>query len=382
MKSSVPFVDLTRLDASLRREIDAAFASVTDSGRFVMGEHVSRFEEAFASYCETDHAVAVNSGTSALHLALLAAGVGPGDEVITVPATFIATAAAIRYTGARPVFVDIVDDSLTMDPSQIESVIGERTKAVLPVHLYGQPADMGPLMEVANGNGLVVIEDAAQAHGARYGGARVGSIGHLGCFSFYPSKNLGAFGEGGIVVTNDAKMAKKIRSCRDWNQEPKYVHSEVGYNYRMDEIQGAVLNIKLRFLDEWNAIRRAIATRYSAALRPAGVRVPREVCSRTHVYHLYAIRVRRRDEVLERLRTRGVAAGCHYPLPLHLQPCFEDLLYEEGDLPRAEALTREVITLPLFAGLTEKELEHVIEVVIEETEPEGDRCSAEARAEG
>jgi dTDP-4-amino-4,6-dideoxygalactose transaminase len=361
----IPFVDLKTQYSSIKPEIDAAIAHVLESSQFVLGEEVAAFETEFATYCQTQHAIGVNSGTSALHLALLAAGVGPGDEVITVPFTFVATAAAIVYTGARPVFVDIEPRTFTMDVSQIERAITPATKAILPVHLYGQPADMDPILEIGRRHGLAVIEDAAQAHGAEYKGRRVGSLGDLGCFSFYPGKNLGAYGEGGAVVTNNAGYTRTIRMLRDWGAERKYQHVLKGYNYRLEGIQGAVLRVKLRHLEAWTEARRAHAARYDRLLAGHGVPTPEAVSYGRHVYHIYAIRTATRDSLQQTLHDRGVQTGIHYPIPVHLLPAYADLGHRPGDFPCSESAAHEVLSLPMFAELKDDHIETVAAAVRE-----------------
>src|SRR5450631_4188472 len=312
----VPYLDLKAQYQSIKPEIDAAIARVLDSGQFVLGSEVAGFEQEFATYCGAAECIALNSGTSALHLALLAAGVGPGDEVITVPFTFVASVAAVTYSGARPILVDIDPRTFTMDPAAIEAAITPRTKAILPVHLYGQPADMDPIMDVARRHGLVVIEDAAQAHGAKYKGRPVGSIGDLGCFSFYPTKNLGAYGEGGAVTTNNSDYAKTIRALRDWGQDRKYFHVLRGYNYRMEGFQGAILRVKLRHLEKWTEARRAHAALYDALLKESDVTTPRQMPYARHVYHVYAIRTPHRDALVEALKAADIQYGIHYPIPV------------------------------------------------------------------
>jgi dTDP-4-amino-4,6-dideoxygalactose transaminase len=355
----VPFVDLKAQYYSIKSEIDAAIAGVLESTQSVLGNEVARFEEEFAVYCGGDHGVAVNSGTSALHLALLAAGIGPGDEVITVPFTFVATVAAIGYTGARPVFVDVDPHTYTMDVSRVEAAITSRTKAILPVHLYGQSVDLDPLMEVAKRHNLVLIEDAAQAHGAEYKGRRVGGIGDLGCFSFYPGKNLGAYGEGGMVVTNNPEYTRHIRMLRDWGAERKYEHVLKGYNYRMEGIQGAILRVKLCHLEKWTELRRAHASQYDRLLADTCVTVPTAMPWARHVYHVYAVRVRNRDAVQRFLQTRGVHTGIHYPIPVHLLPAHADLGYHAGDFPCSERVAAEELSLPMFPELEERHIEEV-----------------------
>jgi len=360
----IPFLDLKTQYKSIKEEIDSAVLAVLESSQFVLGPEVARFEEAFAAFSGAAHGIAVNSGTSALHLALLAAGVGAGDEVVTVPFTFVATVAAIRYAGAKPVFVDIDPRSFTMDPDALARAITPRTKAILPVHLYGQPADMDPIMAVARQHGLVVIEDSAQAHGAEYKGRRAGSLGDLACFSFYPGKNLGAYGEGGIVVTNDAEHARKIRSMRDWGQAQRYHHVLQGFNYRMEGIQGAVLRVKLQYLEKWTEARRVRAQKYDALLAESGVTPPVEMPYARHVYHIYAVRSANRSALQQRLLELGVQTGLHYPIPVHLQPVHADLGYREGQFPHSEAAAREVLSLPMFPELSLDDVACVAEAVV------------------
>jgi dTDP-4-amino-4,6-dideoxygalactose transaminase len=348
----IPFVDLKAQYFSIKDEIDTAVLKVLESTQFTLGDEVATFEKEFATYCGSDYGIAVNTGTSALHLALLAAGIGPGDEVITIPFTFVATVAAIHYTGAKPVFVDIDSVSYTIDVTQIEKAITERTKAILPVHLYGQPAEMDPILEIAHRYGLTVIEDAAQAHRAECKGRRAGSIGDMGCFSFYPGKNLGAYGEGGMVVTNNPEYARTIRMLRDWGQESRYHHTLKGYNYRMDGIQGAILRVKLRYLDQWTEARRTHAAQYDKLLADSGVETPSVMPYSHHVYHIYAVRSQQRDALQRKLQEQGIQTGIHYPVPVHLQPAYADLGYQVGAFPHAETASREVLSLPMFAELT------------------------------
>jgi dTDP-4-amino-4,6-dideoxygalactose transaminase len=359
----IPFVDLKAQYATLRDEVNAAIQGVLDSCQFTLGSEVAAFESEFAAYCGTAHGVGMNSGTSALHLALLAAGVGPGDEVITTPFTFMATVSAIDYVGARPVFVDIDPRSFTIDVDRIESAITPRTRAIIPVHLYGQPADMDPILAIAERHGLVVIEDAAQAHGAEYRGRRAGSMGAMGCFSFYPGKNLGAYGEGGMVVTNRPDYARTLRMLRDWGAERKYEHVMRGYNYRMEGIQGAVLRVKLRHLDEWTAARRAHAAEYTSRLGDAVV-TPRVAEWADPVWHLYLIRAENRDEIRDALTQANIASGLHYPTPLHLQPALSSLGHREGDFPAAEEWATTSLSLPMFAELRPDEIERVVDTVV------------------
>lgn len=357
----IPFVDLKAQYLSIKSEIDAAVLNVLDSTQFILGSEVTALEAEFAQYCDTEYGIALNTGTSALHLALLAAGVGPGDEVITVPFTFVATVAAICYTGATPVFVDIDPVSYTIDVNQIEQAITERTKVILPVHLYGQPADMDPIMEIARRHGLVVIEDAAQAHRAEYKGRRVGSIGDVGCFSFYPGKNLGAYGEGGMAVTRNPEYAHTMKMLRDWGQESRYHHVLKGYNYRMDGIQGAILRVKLRYLDAWTEARRSHAAQYDHLLKDSSVKTPVALPYSYHVYHVYVVRAGDRSTLQQKLNEQGIQTGIHYPIPVHLQPAYADLGYQSGDFPHAEAAAQEVFSLPMYAELTSEQVNTVAE---------------------
>jgi len=361
--SVIPFLDLKAQYSAVKGDIAEAVARVLESGHYVLGPEVEAFEREFAAYCIAPHGIAVNSGTSALHLALLAAGIGPGDEVITTPFTFVATAAAVCNAGARPVFVDIRRDSFTIDPDLIEAAITPRTKALIPVHLYGQPAEINPILDIARRHGLTVIEDACQAHGAEYEGRRAGSMGDLGCFSFYPGKNLGACGEGGLVVARDAEHAKKVRMLRDWGQERKYEHVLPGFNFRMDGIQGAILRVKLRRLEEWTEGRRAAAKRYARLLADAGVGIPAEMAYARHVYHVYAVRTDDRRALQDALQAEQIQSGIHYPIPVHLQPAYASLGYRAGDFPEAEAAAREVLSLPMFPELTEAQQTRVAAVL-------------------
>jgi len=365
--SKVPYLDLAAQYQSIKPEIAAAIAKILDTQQYILGDEVKAFEEGFARAHGATYGIGVNTGTSALHLALLAAGIGPGDEVITTPFTFVATTAAIVYAGAKPVFVDIDPASFTIDVARIEAAITPRTRAIVPVHLYGQPADMDPIVEIADRNGLVVIEDACQAHVAEYKGRRVGSIGAMGCFSFYPGKNLGAYGEGGALVTNSPDYAHTVRSLRSWGEEKRYHHSLKGYNYRMDGLQGAILGVKLRCLDAWTESRRAAASRYDALLADAGVQTPPAMAYARHVYHVYAVRSRDRAILKERLESDGVATGIHYPIPVHLQEAYADLGHVKGDFPEAERAAEEVLSLPMFPELTEAQTAQVAAAVQKHT---------------
>jgi len=360
----IPFVDLRAQYLSIKDEVDAAIQGVLNSCQFTLGSEVAAFESEFAAYCQATHGIGVNTGTSALHLALLAAGIGAGDEVITVPFTFVATVSAIDYTGARPMFVDIDPHSFTMDVSAIDAAITERTKAILPVHLYGHPADMDPILDIARSRGLVVIEDACQAHGAEYKGRRAGSMGDLGCFSFYPGKNLGAYGEGGMVVTDKPDYARTIRMLRDWGAEKKYHHVLKGFNFRLEGIQGAVLRVKLRHLEAWTEARRAAAACYAALFAGAGIATPQAMPCVRHVYHLYAIRTAHREAWQDALTAQGIQTGIHYPTPVHLLPAFADLGHVRGDFPHSEQAADEVLSLPMFPELTEAQCRQVAEAVM------------------
>ncbi len=359
----IPFLDLNAQYLSIKDEIQQAVNRVLDSGQFILGEEVASFESEFARYVGARHGIAVNSGTSALHLALLAAGVGPGDEVITVPFTFVATVAAIGYTGARAVFVDIDPRSYTLDVTRLDAAVTPRTKAILPVHLYGQPADMDPILQIARRHRLIVIEDAAQAHGAEYKGRRVGSFGAFGCFSFYPGKNLGAYGEGGLVVTSNPESADIIRSLRDWGQTRRYHHVRRGYNYRMDGLQGAILRVKLRQLERWTDARRDRAALYDRLLRESPIETPQAMPYGRHVYHVYAVRSRERDDLQRTLQAHGVQTGIHYPIPVHLQPGYRDLGYLAGDFPHTEQAARAVLSLPIYPELSNVQVEMVAAAV-------------------
>ena len=361
---NVPLLDLQAQHAPLRSELDRAIAKVIDSGAFAGGPFVESFEGDFATFCGCEHAIGVGNGTDALWLALLACGIGRGDEVITVPSTFIATTEAISFCGATPVFVDIDERTYTMDPAALEGALTPRTKAIIPVHLFGQTADLDPIMEFARRHGLQVIEDAAQAHGAEYRGRKAGSMGDAGCFSFYPGKNLGAFGEAGAVVTNDAEVARKIRILRDHGQVQKYQHTMVGWNCRMDGIQAAVLQVKLRYLARGNQKRRDHAALYARAFAGIeGVDLPSEADYARHVYHIYAIRVQERDRVIGAVQDQGIGCGIHYPVPIHLQTAYQHLAYQKNTFPVSERTSAEFISLPMYPELSEHQIERVVEAV-------------------
>lgn len=355
----IPFVDLKAQYAGIKGEVNAAIQNILDTTQFILGNEVKEFEKEFAAFSGAQHGIGVNTGTSALHLALLAAGIGPGDEVITVPFTFVATVAAIRYTGATPVFVDIDPVTFNMDPAQIEGAITPRTRAILPVHLYGQPADMDAIVAVARKHNLVVIEDACQAHAAEYKGRRVGGIGDMAAFSFYPGKNLGAYGEGGMVTTNNEQYARTIRMLRDWGAETKYHHVLKGYNFRLEGMQGAILRVKLKYLDRWTEARRAAARRYDTLLEGSGIKTPVALAHNRHVYHIYAIRSPDRAAWMDALNKAGVQTGIHYPTPVHLLPAHADLGYKAGQFPHSEKAARETLSLPMFPELTEAQTSKV-----------------------
>ena len=356
----IPFVDLKTLHAGMRDELREVFDRVLDESTFVLGPEVQRFEEEFAAYVGTAYCVAVNTGTAALHLALAALGVGPGDEVITVSQTFIATAEAITAVGARPVFVDVDPVSYTMDPALLEAAITSRTRAIIPVHLYGQTAAMDPILELAASRGIPVVEDACQAHGATYKGRKAGSMGAAGCFSFYPGKNLGACGEGGAVTTNDPDLAYRIRLWRDHGSAKRYEHLFPGLNLRMEGIQGGILSVKLKYLDHWNNQRREAAATYRNALAYTDLQTPTETADNHHVYHLYVVQSDDRDALRERLSAAGVETGLHYPIPLHLQKAYHSLGYKVGDFPVTERLRDRILSLPIYPGIPTQALELVI----------------------
>lgn len=365
MQVRVPFLDLKSHHAPHREEFHRAIQEVIDSSAFAGGTFVSNFESEFAKYCGCRHAIGVASGTDALWLVLLASGIGPGDEVITVPSSFMATAEAITHAGATPVFVDVEEDTQTMDVTLLESAITPRTKAVIPVHLYGQPADMDPILEIARRHHLLVVEDACQAHGAEYKGKKVGTLGDAGCFSFYPGKNLGAFGEAGAVTTNDSQLDAKIRMLRDHGQAKKYHHAMIGWNSRMDGIQAAVLGIKLRNLDRANDLRRSHARFYDLGFQGIqSILKPSVAAYSHHVYHIFAIRVQERDRIMQFLTDKGIGCGVHYPIPIHLQEAYQALGYHEGSFPRAERAATETLSLPMYPELTADQLAFVVKNVI------------------
>lgn len=363
MTDSIPLVDLKAQYAAIAAQVDAAIQQVLDTTQFIMGPQVAAFEEAFAAYCGVDYCVGVGSGTAALELALRALDVGPGDEVITVAHTFIATAEAISAVGATPVFVDIDPATYTMDPDALAAAIGPSTRAIIPVHLYGQPADMTRINALARAHGLAVIEDAAQAHGATWQGTKAGALADAACFSFYPGKNLGAYGDAGAVTTNRADIAERVRSLRNHGRRSKYVHDERGFGHRLDTLQAAVLSAKLPFLDGWTAARRALASQYNATLAEHEIILPHIADGAEPAWHLYVIRSAVRDLLMDGLARQGIAAGIHYPLPLHLQPAYADLGYKQGQLPVTEAVAASCLSLPLYPEMGEARLRRVADAV-------------------
>lgn len=365
VRMQVPYFDLARQYGDVREEVLESLDRLCRSASFILGEEVEQFEQEFAEYCGARHCVALNSGTSALHLALLAADVGPGEEVITTANTFIATAEAISYTGARPVFVDISPETANIDAALIEDAITERTKAIVPVHLYGRPVELNPILEIGERHRIPVIEDAAQAVGGTYRGGPVGSFGLASTFSFYPAKNLGAYGEGGALTTNDERLAELARSLRSHGEATRYYHDAVGFNYRMDGFQGAVLRIKLRRLADWTARRRELAGRYRELLADANVEVPADSPDAESVYHLLVVWVDDRDAVREALQERAIGTAIHYPIPVHLQPAYASLGHTVGSFPHTERACERVLSLPLYPEMPDEHVEHTASILAE-----------------
>jgi len=357
----VPFLDLKAQYASIQDEITVALQQVLDNTAFAGGPFVEKFEKDFASFCKCEFTIGVGSGTTALWLALLGLGIGQGDEVITTPNTFIATAEAISLSGAKPVFVDIDEQTYTINPEQLENAITHRTKAIIPVHLYGQMADMDRILQIAQAHDLFVVEDACQAHGAEYKGRRAGSMGDAGCFSFYPGKNLGAYGEAGAIVTNNSELAEKMRMLRDHGQTKKYHHSTIGWNARMDGFQGAVLRVKLKYLPAWNEARRRNAQLYDELLSDVNnVIIPVEADYAKHIYHIYAIRTQNRDTFISTLAEKDIHCGIHYPIPIHLQQAYKSLGNGTGSFSIAEKCAEELVSLPMFPELSKEQIQHVV----------------------
>jgi dTDP-4-amino-4,6-dideoxygalactose transaminase len=362
---TIPYLDLQAQYRALGSEVLRALEEICESSSFAQGSATLDFEAKFAAYCGVEHCVSLNSGTSALHLALRCLDVGPGDEVITVSMTFIATAWAISYTGATPVFVDIDPVRRTLNPDKLEAAITSRTKAIIPVHLFGMPADMDRIVAIAERHGLPVIEDAAQAHGAKYRGKRVGQFGQIACFSFYPSKNLGAYGEGGALITNDASISQRVRSLRDHGQTQKYLHEEIGYNYRMDSFQGAVLTIKLKQLDAWNRARMDCARYYTELLKDSSYKLPAHPSDSECVWHCYVIETPERDRVRSGLQDLGIQTAVHYPLPIHLQKAYAHLGYKQGHLPVTERLCQHCLSLPIYPELSKEKIFTVASILLD-----------------
>jgi dTDP-4-amino-4,6-dideoxygalactose transaminase len=363
MPEPIPYLDLKAQIKPLRAEIDAAIARTIDNCSFCLGPDTAQFEKDFAKYCGAEHAIGFNSGTSALHVAMLLLGVGQGDEVITTPFTFVATSWAISYVGAKPVYVDIDDATFNLDPKLIEKAITPRTKAVMPVHLYGQPFDLDPILDICRRHKLPLVEDSAQSHGAKYKGKTIGTFGEISCFSFYPGKNLGACGEGGALVTNNAEFAKRARALREHGSTVRYYHDEVGYNYRMEGIQGAVLGIKLKHLEKWTRERQRVARRYTELLADTPLQLPHQAPFAESVWHLYVVRHARRDELRKFLDENGVGNAVHYPIPLHLQKCYADLGHKAGDFPVAEKAANQCLSLPVYPELTDEQIQRVVAVI-------------------
>jgi len=362
---SVPFLDLRAQYMSIKPEMDEAIQQVINDCSFVGGKHVTEFESKFADFCGAKHCIGVGNGTDALYLTLRAFGVGSGDEVITTAHTFIATAEAISLTGAQPVFVDIREDTMLMDPDVVEAALTPRTRAIIPVHLYGQPCEMKQILDIARRHNLKVIEDAAQAHGARWQGHRVGSLGDAACFSFYPSKNLGAYGDGGAVVSQDEDLVQRVRMLANHGRQEKYTHEIEGVNSRLDGFQAAILRAKLAHLDKWNEQRRAHANCYRQQLSNLPLVLPNDNAETKAVYHLFVIRTKRRDEVQCYLKARGIETGIHYPIPLHLQPAYWHLGYAEGDFPLTEQAAREVLSLPMYPELSNEQISQISKAIRE-----------------
>lgn len=359
---NIPLVDIRRQYKSIKNEVDDTIANVIERGDFILGEEVKNFENDFANYCNAKYCVGIDSGTSALHLAMKSIDVKPGDEVITAANTFIATVLAIYWTGAKPTLVDIDENTYNIDPEKIEDKITDKTKAIIPVHLYGQPCEMDRIIEIARKYDLKIIEDCCQAHGAKYKGRRV-PVSEIGCFSFYPGKNLGAYGDGGAVVTDDEEIAEKIKMFRNYGQKEKYHHTLKGYNNRLDTLQAAIVRVKLKYLDKWNEMRKKNADAYNKALSKLDVILPSVNKFCEHVYHLFVIRIQNRDGLLEYLKSKGIFCGIHYPIPIHLQKACSDLNYKNGDFPITEKCAKEVISLPMFPELTKDEINYIAEEI-------------------
>jgi dTDP-4-amino-4,6-dideoxygalactose transaminase len=363
MADHIPYFDLPAQIRAIRKELDQALARTLDNCSFCLGPDVAQFEKEFAEYCGARYCVGFNSGTSALHVAMLSLGVGPGDEVLTTPFTFVATSWAISYVGAKPVFVDIDDTTFNINPAWLDKAVSPRTKAVLPVHLYGQPFDVDAVLNVCRKHKLPMVEDACQSHGAKYRGKTIGTFGEISCYSFYPGKNLGACGEGGALVTNNPDLAARAKSLREHGSTKRYFHDEIGFNYRMEGFQGAVLGVKLKHLPNWTAERRRVARRYSECLKDTPLQLPREADFAESVWHLYVVRHPRRDELKKFLEEQGVGCAIHYPIPLHLQKAYAHLGHRAGDFPVAEKAARECLSLPIYPELTDAQIGRVVETI-------------------
>jgi dTDP-4-amino-4,6-dideoxygalactose transaminase len=380
IEGEVPLVDLRAQHRSVAAEVEPALRAVMERADFVLGDDVAAFEAEFAAYCETGHAVGVDSGLSALELGMRALGIGPGDEVVTPANSFVASSSAITFAGATPVWVDVDPRTLTMDPDAVRAAITPRTRAIMPVHLYGQPADMDAIAAIAREHGLRVVEDACQAHGARSGGRRVGSLGDLAAFSFYPAKNLGAYGDGGIVTTPDAELAERLRTMRNYGQRRKYEHVTLAWNRRLDTVQAAVLRVKLRRLDAWNAARRRLAAQYDRLLGESGLQLPWTRPGAEHAFHLYVVQADGRDDLLAALRARGIGAALHYPVPIHLQDAYRDRGFGPGSFPVTERAAGRVLSLPLYPELGRDQVERVAAAVAEALASQGLRLTEAYRS--
>lgn len=361
---NVPFVDLVAQKQQIAVQVQEAINHVIDTSTFIMGPDLSKFEEAFAEFCGSEYAIGVDSGTSALEMILRAYEIGPGDEVITAANTFIATVLPISYVGATPILIDMDSETYNIDVTKIEQKITKKTKAIIPVHLYGQPVDMDKILDIANRHDLIVIEDACQAHGATYKEKRVGSIGNAAAFSFYPAKNLGAYGDGGMVVTNDFQIYKRIQKLRDYGQEKKYHHVEIGYNRRLDTLQAAILNVKLPLLDRWNEARRVNAALYGKLLNHPKIGLPQVINDVEPVWHLFVVQVDQREKLRNYLSEVGISTGIHYPIPIHLQPAYQHLGYQKGSFPITEQAAERIISLPMYAELSADMVSYVVEKTI------------------
>lgn len=363
MSKPIYLVDLKKQYRKIKSEIDISIKRVLSSTQFILGEDLKKFENEFSNFCQTNYAVGVGSGISALELGMRTLGIGPGDEVITPANSFIASSSSISFTGAKPVFADCIEKTFNINPVSIIEKISNKTKAIMPVHLYGQPANLEEIGKIAEKYKLFIIEDACQAHGARFEGKRVGSFGIFGAFSFYPGKNLGAYGDGGIITSNDENISETVKMMRNYGQKEKYNHIFLAYNSRLDNLQAAILSVKLKYLDGWNKKRQQNALIYNELLKDLPVIIPYKLDNVEHVYHLYVIRTEKRDELEEYLKTNGISTGLHYPIPIHLQRAYKDLDYKIGDFPVTEKLSKEILSLPMFPELEEKDIYHICKTI-------------------